>query len=98
MYLGRIVEVASTAGLFAEARHPYTTALLQSVLTPDPGLGIPDTQLGITYPNPIDPPGGCAFHPRCPAVLAVCRPTSDTRRFGKESFSTCRSLLFLFHS
>lgn len=73
MYFGRIVEVSSTARLFAEARHPYTTALLQSVLTPEPGLGIPDTHLGVSYPNPIDPPNGCAFHPRCPAVMDVCR-------------------------
>ncbi|MEY9883748.1 ABC transporter ATP-binding protein [Bradyrhizobium sp. USDA 329] len=73
MYLGRIVEVSSTTRLFAEARHPYTTALLQSVLTPEPGLGIPDTHLGISYPNPMDPPSGCAFHPRCPAMMDVCR-------------------------
>ncbi|SMF64192.1 peptide/nickel transport system ATP-binding protein [Tistlia consotensis] len=72
MYLGRIVEVAPTARLFAEARHPYTRALLESVLTPEPGLGVPDTHLGVAYPNPIDPPSGCAFHPRCPSVLPIC--------------------------
>ena len=65
MYLGRIVEEADTRALFAHPRHPYTQALLASVLTPDPTLGLPEAHLGIAYPNPIDPPSGCTFHPRC---------------------------------
>ena len=73
MYLGRIVEEAETEELFRRPCHPYTKALLDSVLTPEPGLGVPDTQLGAAYPNPIDPPGGCAFHPRCPHAMPVCR-------------------------
>lgn len=84
MYLGRIVEEADVATLFENARHPYSTALLQSVLTPDPGMGVPDTQLGAAYPNPISPPSGCAFHPRCGRVMPHCAtnaprpvPTSD---------------------
>ncbi|MBK0398524.1 ATP-binding cassette domain-containing protein [Limibaculum sp. M0105] len=72
MYLGRIVEEASVAGLFDHARHPYSQALLESVLTPDPALGVPDTQLGAAYPNPIAPPSGCHFHPRCPKALPQC--------------------------
>jgi peptide/nickel transport system ATP-binding protein len=64
MYLGRIVEEAETPDLFARPRHPYTQALLASVLTPEPSLGIPDTKLGVSYPNPIDPPSGCSPHPR----------------------------------
>jgi peptide/nickel transport system ATP-binding protein len=72
MYLGRIVEEAETTALFARPRHPYTQALLASVLTPEPGLGIPDTKLGVTYPNPIDPPSGCSFHPRCPSCFEIC--------------------------
>ena len=73
MYLGRIVEEADTARLFSDPRHPYTRALLDSVLTPEPGRGVPDTQLGAAYPNPLEPPAGCAFHPRCPAIMARCR-------------------------
>jgi peptide/nickel transport system ATP-binding protein len=73
MYLGRIVEEADSAALFRAPRHPYTRALLASVLTPEPGLGVPDTHLGVSYPNPIDPPPGCTFHPRCAAAMAVCR-------------------------
>jgi oligopeptide/dipeptide ABC transporter ATP-binding protein len=72
MYLGRIVEEADTRALFAHPRHPYTQALLASILTPDPELGLPETHLGIAYPNPIDPPPGCTFHPRCPKADDRC--------------------------
>ncbi len=72
MYLGRIVETADTETLFQSPRHPYTQALLQSVLTPDPSLGVPDTHLGVAYPNPVEPPAGCTFHPRCASALAKC--------------------------
>ncbi len=72
MYLGRIVEEADVAEIFDRPRHPYTGALLQSVLTPEPGLGVPDIELGAVYPNPIDPPSGCHFHPRCPRRMPHC--------------------------
>jgi peptide/nickel transport system ATP-binding protein len=73
MYLGRIVEQAETGTLFSQPRHPYTRALLDSVLTIEPGVGIPDAGLGGAYPNPLDPPSGCAFHPRCPHANERCR-------------------------
>ncbi|SFP41055.1 ABC transporter ATP-binding protein [Tranquillimonas alkanivorans] len=73
MYLGRIVEEAPVAELFEAPKHPYTKALLSSVLTPEPGLGVPETSLGTAYPNPIDPPSGCAFHPRCPMATEHCK-------------------------
>ncbi|EAU44785.1 MULTISPECIES: ABC transporter ATP-binding protein [Salipiger] len=73
MYLGRIVEEAPVADLFERPRHPYTRALLSSVLTPDPTQGVPETSLGSDYPNPIDPPSGCAFHPRCPHATEHCK-------------------------
>ncbi len=72
MYLGRIVEQTDVASLFERPRHPYTEALLSSVLTPDPTKGVPDTQLGAAYPNPLDIPSGCSFHPRCPKVMDHC--------------------------
>ena len=75
MYLGRIVEKAPTEALFSGPAHPYTRILLDSVLTPEPHLGLPDTHLGTAYPNPIDPPPGCAFHPRCPRADALCGTT-----------------------
>ena len=73
MYLGRIVEAADREAIFLNPRHPYTRALLDSVLTPEPGLGVPDTGLGLAFPNPLDPPPGCAFHPRCPEAGPRCR-------------------------
>jgi peptide/nickel transport system ATP-binding protein len=83
MYLGRVVEMAETAGLFRDPRHPYTRALLASVLTPEPGLGIPDTGLGLAFPDPLDPPPGCPFHPRCPDAVGICKrempPLAPTR-------------------
>jgi peptide/nickel transport system ATP-binding protein len=72
MYLGRVVEFADARTLFAQPRHPYTQALLASVLTPDTTLGIPDTGLGLAFPDPLDPPAGCTFRPRCPRRFAGC--------------------------
>ncbi len=72
MYLGKVVEQADTAALFGNPRHPYTQALLASVLTPEPGLGLPDTGLGLAFPDPLNPPPGCPFHPRCPQRMAHC--------------------------
>ena len=72
MYLGRIVEQGDARQVFAKPKHPYTTALLESVLTPDPSLGVPDTHLGAAYPNPLDMPSGCTFHPRCVRAMPHC--------------------------
>ena len=72
MYLGRIVEEKDTEALFGNPEHPYTQALLASVLTPEPSKGVPDTQLGAVFPNPLDPPPGCMFHPRCPHAMPHC--------------------------
>jgi len=73
MYLGRVVESAPADRLFRDPRHPYTQALLASVLTPEPGLGIPDTGLGLSFPDPLHPPPGCPFHPRCRHAMPQCR-------------------------
>ncbi len=72
MYLGRIVERAPTEQLFARPEHPYTKALLASVLTPEPGLGVPDVGLGDIMPDPANIPPGCRFHPRCPIAEPRC--------------------------
>ncbi len=89
MYLGRIVEEAETKALFANPRHPYTHALLASVLTPEPQMGLPETHLGIAYPNPIDPPSGCTFHPRCPQVTDVCKQTRPETRVEAGHLVEC---------
>ncbi|WP_409463127.1 ABC transporter ATP-binding protein [Amycolatopsis sp. GA6-003] len=77
MYLGRIVEQAPVAEIFAAPHHPYTAALLASVPIPDPaaGTGWRDTTLAGDVPSPLDPPRGCRFHPRCPRATSVCRTT-----------------------
>ncbi len=72
MYLGRIVEKKPTQALFHEPEHPYTKALLASVLTPEPGLGVPDVGLGDIMPDPANIPPGCRFHPRCPIAEPRC--------------------------
>jgi peptide/nickel transport system ATP-binding protein len=73
MYLGRIVERRETDALFRSPRHPYTQALLASVLTPEPGRGVPDVGLGDTLPDPANIPPGCRFHPRCRIAVERCR-------------------------
>src|SRR4029078_4908324 len=73
MYLGRIVERNETDALFREPGHPYTQALLESVLTPEPGRGVPDIGLGDVMPDPGNIPPGCRFHPRCRIAVERCR-------------------------
>jgi peptide/nickel transport system ATP-binding protein len=75
MYLGRLVEVATADQLFAQPRHPYTRLLLETIPRLDPPsepLGEREPVAG-EVPNPIDPPPGCAFHPRCPYANDRCR-------------------------
>jgi peptide/nickel transport system ATP-binding protein len=78
MYLGRIVELGGAAQLFSRPRHPYTRMLLDAV--PDLAMsGKPRTPVAGEVPNPLAPPPGCAFHPRCPHANARCR--SEVPRF-----------------
>jgi peptide/nickel transport system ATP-binding protein len=73
MYLGRFVERNETDALFGTPRHPYTQALLGSVLTPEPGRGVPDVGLGDILPDPANIPPGCRFNPRCRIAVERCR-------------------------
>ncbi|MBD8521886.1 ABC transporter ATP-binding protein [Lysinibacillus fusiformis] len=74
MYLGRMVEFADKNQLFAEPLHPYTKSLMSSVPVPNPESEKKD-RIILTgdVPNPINPPLGCTFHPRCFACMEVCR-------------------------
>ena len=73
MYLGRIVETAPAARLFAAPRHPYTRALLSAVPVPDPSARQIRTALAGEPPSPLALPTGCRFHPRCPHAVERCR-------------------------
>jgi oligopeptide transport system ATP-binding protein len=76
MYLGRIVETAPAAELYARPRHPYTEALLAAVPVPDPARKAHRRALlGGDVPSPITPPPGCPFHPRCPIRGKGCDET-----------------------
>jgi peptide/nickel transport system ATP-binding protein len=73
MYLGEIVELAETNRIFHNPRHPYTRVLLDSLLTMSPGQRIPDTRVGAGFPDPLNLPSGCRFHPRCPNSIDRCK-------------------------
>ncbi|MSP88300.1 MAG: ATP-binding cassette domain-containing protein [Alphaproteobacteria bacterium] len=89
MYLGRIVEQSATQTLFHAPRHPYTKALLASVLTPEPGLGIPETGLGDAMPDPANIPPGCRFHPRCPVAIDRCSREAPTPMHDRRGLVEC---------
>jgi len=75
MYLGKIVELAPRDGLYADPLHPYTKALLSAVPEPDPDLHgtMERTILTGDVPSPSNPPTGCNFCTRCPAVMDICK-------------------------
>ena len=79
MYAGSIVEIGPRRALYATPRHPYTQALLAAVPRPQPMRQRPRSVAG-ELPSLLDPPGGCAFHPRCPKALARCREEKPVLR------------------
>jgi peptide/nickel transport system ATP-binding protein len=75
MYLGRIVEMGPLAALYRQPLHPYTEALLAAVPVPDPRFRRTTPMPRGEIPNPINPPPGCRFHPRCPIAEKICSET-----------------------
>ena len=75
MYLGKLVELASTEELYKDPRHPYTNALLSAVPIPDPEIKRKRIILSGEPPTPINPPSGCRFHPRCEYAKPICAQT-----------------------
>jgi oligopeptide transport system ATP-binding protein len=75
MYLGRIVELGPAEDVIDRPRHPYTRALVSAIPVPDPAVerGRKRIVLAGEPPSPINPPSGCAFHPRCPFAIERCR-------------------------
>lgn len=72
MYLGKVVELAPTEALFRDVLHPYTKALFSAVLPPHPDRREEEIVLTGEVPSPLNPPGGCSFHTRCPFVMPRC--------------------------
>ena len=72
MYLGQVVEIGDSETLFNNPAHPYTQALLSSIPTLDPDRRTEKPPLAGDPPNPINPPAGCRFHPRCVHAQAIC--------------------------
>ena len=73
MYLGKVVELSTTEAIFsAEARHPYTQALLSAAPMVEPSARRERIILKGNVPDPADPPPGCPFHPRCPVAVGIC--------------------------
>lgn len=92
MYLGQIIEMGDIRDVYANPQHPYTEALLEAVPVPDPDhrrqKPIPRGEI----PNPIAPPSGCRFHPRCPIAQDVCKhevPTLRAAPTGGSNIAAC---------
>ncbi|GIN92119.1 ABC transporter ATP-binding protein [Siminovitchia terrae] len=90
MYLGKMVELAESEELYADPLHPYTKALLSSVPIPDPELRRERIILKGDVPSPIDPPSGCVFRTRCPAVMDVCaKAVPEWQEVKPGHFTAC---------
>ena len=72
MYLGKVVEIADGSQLYQTPRHPYTISLLSSIPVADPDIKVEGQILEGDVPSPVNPPSGCAFHPRCPNRIGIC--------------------------
>jgi oligopeptide/dipeptide ABC transporter ATP-binding protein len=93
MYLGQIVELAPSQAIFQAPRHPYTQALLASTPLPNPDSGRPRLILEGTVPSPANPPAGCRFHTRCPAVMEICRKQAPAvHPVSADHWATCHLL------
>jgi oligopeptide transport system ATP-binding protein len=82
MYLGKIVEIASSETIYRDAKHPYTRALLSSVPIPDPNRRRERMILEGDVPSPVRPPPGCSFHPRCPYREKICSEVEPRLEFA----------------
>jgi oligopeptide transport system ATP-binding protein len=92
MYLGRIVELGPAAEVCERPRHPYTRALVSAVPLPDPERERARHRIILAGdpPSPLNPPSGCAFHPRCPHAIAACGQQLPTfERVGENHEAAC---------
>ena len=90
MYLGKIVETALAADLFKNPSHPYTKALLSAIPEPNPKKIKDRIILKGDVPNPINPPEGCTFHPRCSYACEKCKTdVPDLRQVSEGHYASC---------
>jgi len=80
MYLGKIIELASTKDIFSKTKHPYTRALISAIPQPEVKVEKKRIILKGDVPSPVNPPPGCRFHPRCPYAIAKCKKEEPTLR------------------
>lgn len=94
MYLGRIVELATDRALYETPLHPYTKALLSAVPIADP-LACQEESIVLTgdVPSPVNPPQGCAFHPRCPMAMEKCRTRPEYKEIEPDHWIACHLFL-----
>jgi len=89
MYLGKIVESGEARALASRPLHPYTTALFSAALPSHPDERREDVALQGEVPSPLDPPSGCAFHPRCPHAMARCAMEAPPLRRVEDRLVAC---------
>ena len=89
MYLGRIVELGLASDILDKPGHPYAQALLGSILTPDPHLDLPELHLAQGFPDPLNPPTGCAFHPRCAVARDICSTKAPQAARAQDHHIEC---------
>jgi oligopeptide transport system ATP-binding protein len=85
MYLGKVVEIAQSDTIYRDAKHPYTRALLSSVPIPDVDGKKERVLLQGDVPSPVNPPSGCAFHPRCAYRAPICDQMEPPLDFDADS-------------
>ncbi|NTW83708.1 MAG: ATP-binding cassette domain-containing protein [Chlorobiaceae bacterium] len=93
MYLGKIVEVASSKELYENPKHPYTKALLSAIPNPEPGMKKERILLHGDMPGPMNIPPGCSFHPRCPVALPECSSREPVFRELRDNPGHCVSCI-----
>jgi peptide/nickel transport system ATP-binding protein len=90
MYLGLIVELATSETLYRQPRHPYTVSLLSAIPVPEPGRKRARIVLQGDVPSPANPPSGCRFHPRCYMAKEICaREEPPLREVAPGHWAAC---------